>query len=101
MKVRFLNGGQVRKNSAAIMAQALIEKHKIVCNHPFVTFEVDDWSDFLRIVWHAYSDFSRNNELKWLENKLHVEVTLDDGREFSTFVWLDKEYQGIRYVSLY
>lgn len=100
MVIRILNGTCGRPINAAVMAEALLSHHPLGCNHPFVSFHVDDWSEFLRIVWRAYADCSRGERGAFLGERMGVKVTMPDGREFHTAVWYDYESEGLRYVSL-
>lgn len=64
-------------------------------------FKVDDWNQFLHILWHAYSTLSMEEVPSALEGRLGVSVVMDSGKEYNTQVWFDKDCRGLRYVSLY
>lgn len=101
MKIRILNGTSGRKVNAAVMAAALNSGITLTTQHPFCWFEVDDWSQFLHIVWDALAELSRFNALSADNSKLPVLVEMSDERQYHTNVWFDTEYKGLRYVSLY
>ena len=64
-------------------------------------FKVVDWSQFLHILWRAYSTLSMEEVSSALEGRLSVSVVMDNGNEYNTHVWFDKDCGGLRYVSLY
>lgn len=101
MKIRILDGTCGRKVNAAVMAAALNSGRTLTTQHPFCWFEVDEWNQFLHIVWNALSELSRFNALNADNTRLPVLVEMSDARQYNTNVWFDKEYKGLRYVSLY
>lgn len=66
-----------------------------------VSFIVDEWSSFLRIMWLAYADCSRFSDSYSMTKVYNVSVQLENGRFYSTRLWYDSEYKGLRYVSLH
>ena len=100
MIIRTLNGCCGRKMQSAIMAEALIRGKKLSLSHPFVNFEVDDWSEFLGMYWHICAEFSRDSRGCLLKERIPVMIIMSDGRAFETVVWYDGETRGLRYVSL-
>lgn len=101
MKIRILDGTRGRKVNAAVMAAALNSGKSLTTQHPFCWFEVEDWNQFLHIVWDALAELSRFNELNADNTRLPVLVEMSDNRQYNTNVWFDTEYKGLRYVSLY
>lgn len=101
MKIRILNGSCGRKLNAAVMATALTSGRTLTTQSPFCWFDVDDWDQFLHIVWNAYSEFSRFNAISAENTKLPVLVEVGESRMYNTTLWFDTEYKGLRYVSLY
>lgn len=95
-----MNGGRGREINAAIMTQALLSGCKLYASNPFVRFRVNDWTEFLHIVWKAYCACSRDGRGSLMAQRMPVHVTLDDAREFETQVWYDEADRSLRYVSL-
>lgn len=100
MVIQFLNGGRGREINAAIMAQALISGYKLYSNNPFVRFRVEEWDEFIHIVWLAYFACSHDGRGSLMSEKLSVGITMEDGRNFHTQVWYDEDDRCLRYVSL-
>lgn len=101
MKIRILDGSRGRKVNAAVMAAALNSGKSLTTQHPFCWFEVDDWYQFLHIVWDALAELSRFNALSADNTYLPVLVEIGDDRHYATKVWFDTKYKGLRYVSLH
>ncbi len=101
MKIRILDGTCGRKVNEAVMAAALNSGKTLTTYHPFCWFDVDDWNQFLLIVWRALAELSRFYSLSADNTKLPVLVEMSDNRQFKANVWFDTEYKGLRYVSLY
>lgn len=101
MEIRILNGGRGRELNAAIMASALIAGKRLTQNNPYVWFEVNDWDEFLHIVWDAHSEYSKLFTLPASPIKVHVVVAVSQNRNYNTEVWYSIEHGGLHYVSLY
>lgn len=101
MKIQFVseNGRNPFKN--AIIAAALNERKKVVMSQCFVSFDIDEWAEFMKIAWRACAECTRNHRGQWCVERMPVAIQMNDGRTFSTFVWYDVEAKGMRYVSLY
>lgn len=100
MDIRIMNGGRGREINAAIMAQALLAGCKLYATNPFVRFRVAEWTDFLRIVWRAYCECSRDGRGALMSEKMPVNIIMEDGRVFNTKVWYDEDERCLKYVSL-
>lgn len=100
MIIRILNGCCGRKLQSAILAEALSKGKKLTFSHPFVSFEVDDWMEFVRMYWHICAEFSRDSRGCLLLERIPVKIIMADGRSFETEVWFDSIAGGLRYVSL-
>ena len=85
----------------AIVAAALDDKKTVRMAQCFTSFSVEDWPEFMHLVWLACAECSRSHKGQWMVERTPVSVLLDDGRTFSTYVWYDVETRGLRYVSLY
>lgn len=85
----------------AIVAAALIERKKVVMSQCFVSFEVDEWMQFMNLAWKACAKCTRDFRGQWCSKRIPVSITMEDGRTFSSSVWYDVESKGLRYVSLY
>lgn len=85
----------------AIIAAALNAKKTIRMAQCFTSFSVEEWREFMHLVWIACAECSRNHKGQWMVERTPVSVHLDDGRTFSTYVWYDVEARSLRYVSLY
>lgn len=101
MTIEILNGGCGREVNAGIMTSALMQGCTLHGNHPFVSFEVPDWHFFCSLVYHVYCEFSRDYRGLFIAQRVEVDVTLADGRNFHTQVWCDVENKCLRYVSLH
>lgn len=100
MKVQIMNGGHGREVNACIMAKALLAGKTLHVLQPLVDFDVDDWHEFLSIVWRAYADCSRDSRGCGIKMRIPVAVRLEDGRMYHTEVWYDEYSKSLRYVSL-
>lgn len=84
------------------LISAAMDAHKTVrFSGLWFQFKVDDWTQFLHILWCAYSTLSMEEVPSTLDGRLGVSVVMDNGNEYKTQVWYDKECGGLRYVSLY
>lgn len=99
MDIQFIYGAKKGAFASAIMAAALNSGKVLRISHPFVSFEVDTWYDFLRIVWTACADCSRDSRGQEIEKRLPVSINFN-GQAYYTQVWFDSETKGLRYVSL-
>lgn len=99
MKIRFFYGAKAGAFSSAIMAAALNAGFVLHVKHPFVSFDVERWEDFLHVVWNACADCSRDSRGQEIVKPLPVSIHYH-GKVFSTRVWFDVETKGLRYVSL-
>lgn len=100
MNVQFMNGGCGREVNASIMAKALLAGKTLHVSQPFVDFDVADWYEFLRLVWSAYAECSRDNRGCGIKKRISVNVRMGDGRMYCTDVWYDEQSKCMRYVSL-
>ena len=101
MKIQFVTESGRNPFRSAIVAAALDVRKKVVLSQCFVSFEVDEWKQFLDLVWEACAQCSRDFRGQWFSERMPVSITMGDGRTFSTSVWYDVETKGLRYVSLY
>lgn len=99
MEIRFIYGAKKGAFASAIMAAALNTGRVLRITHPFVSFEVDAWQDFLRIVWSACAECSRDSRGQEIVKRLPITINFN-GKAFYTQVWFDSETKGLRYVSL-
>lgn len=99
MKIRFVYGAVKGAFASAIMAAALNSGRVLRINHPFVSLEVDTWSDFLRIIWSACAECSRDSRGQEIVKRLPVSINFN-GKTYYTQVWFDPEKKGLHYVSL-
>lgn len=99
MDIQFIYGAKGGAFPAAIMAAALNAGCVLRVHHPFVTFSVETWTDFLHVVWSACASCSRDARGCEIEKRLPVSVNFN-GKAYYTKVWYDSECGGLRYVSL-
>lgn len=99
MVIKFFYGAKKGAFASAIMAKALISGKALRINHPFVSIEVDEWHDFLRIVSSACAECSRDGRGQLMSVRMPISVTYK-GTEYHTQIWYDNDARGIRYVSL-
>lgn len=99
MEIQFIYGAKKGAFASAVMAAALNNGAVLHISHPFVSFEVDAWSDFLRIVWSACADCSRDSRGQEILKRLPVTINFH-GKAYYTSVWFDPDTKGLRYVSL-
>lgn len=99
MEIQFIYGAKSGAFPSAVMAQALIAGKTLRVSHPFVKFEVEEWSDFLHIVWRAAAECSRDSRGQEFEKKLPVTINYH-GQAYFTKVWVDVPNNCLRYVSL-
>lgn len=99
MEIQFIYGAKKGAFSSAVMAAALNDGKLLRIRHPFVSFEVDTWADFLRIVWSACAECSRDSRGQEIVKRLPISINFH-GKGFYTEVWFDPETKVLRYVSL-
>ena len=99
MEIQFIYGAKAGAFSSAIMAEALNAGFVLHVKHPFVYFAVERWEDFLRVVWRACADCSRDARGQEIVKRIPVSIHYN-GKVFGTQVWYDVESKGLRYVSL-
>lgn len=99
MEIQFIYGAKSGAFPSAIMAHALNAGKALLVSHPFVKFEVDEWSDFLRIVWKAAAECSRDSRGQEFEKKLPVTINYH-GQAYFTTIWVDVQNKCLRYASL-
>lgn len=100
MEIQFLYGAKGGAFQAAIIDAALNAGMVIRKKYPFVSLEVPVWSEFLRVVWRACADCSRDCRGQEIVKGLPVTV-YQNGKPYFTRVWYDIDAKGLRYVSLY
>ena len=99
MEIQFIYGAKAGAFSSAIMATALNAGFVLQVKHPFVSFSVERWEDFLHVVWKACADCSRDSRGQEIVKRLPVTIHYH-GNVYGTSVWYDVETRGLRYVSL-
>lgn len=99
MEIQFIYGAKAGAFSSAIMAAALNAGFILHMKHHFVSISVERWEDFLRVVWRACADCSRDSRGNAIEKRLPVTIHYN-GNVYGTSVWYDSEARGLRYVSL-
>lgn len=99
MDIQFIYGAKKGAFASAIMAAALNSGRVLRIKHPFVSFEVDEWEEFLRLVSIACAECSRDSRGKLISIRMPVAITYK-GVTYHTQVWYDSDARGIRYVSL-
>lgn len=100
MEIRIVYGANAGPFNAEVMAQALAAGHSISISHPFCSFEVDDWSQFMNIVWQACAECSRDARGSFMKVRMPVRV-INNGKEYNTTVWYDDVGNCLHYASLY
>lgn len=101
MKVQLVSEKGRNPFKNAIVAAALNERKAVVMSQCFFSMEVQDWPEFMNIVWKACAECTRDHRGQWCVERTPVSVHLEDGRTFSTYIWYDVDAKGLRYVSLY
>ena len=99
MEIQFIYGAKAGAFSSAIMAAALNSGFVLRVKHPFVSFDVERWEDFLHVVWRACAECSRDRRGQEIVKRLPVSIHYN-GKVYGTQVWYDVEAKGLRYVSL-
>lgn len=99
MEIQFIYGAKGGAFPSAVMAAALNAGHRLLIKHPFVVLKIENWTDFLHIVWKACAVCSRDSRGREIEKRLPITVNYN-GSAYYTKVWYDSESGGLRYVSL-
>lgn len=99
MEIKFIYGAKSGAFASAIMAAALNSGKVLRIKHPFVDIEVGTWEEFLRIIWSACTECSRDSRGQEIVKRLPVTINFH-GKAFHTQVWFDPKVKGLRYVSL-
>lgn len=99
MVIQFVYGAKAGAFSSAVMAAALNSGFVLRVKHPFVSFDVERWEDFLHVVWRACAECSHDSRGQEIVKRLPVTIHYN-GEVFGTQVWYDVETGGLRYVSL-
>ena len=99
MEIQFIYGAKGGAFASAIMAAALNSSRVLRISAPSVYINVDAWSEFLRIVWSACAECSRDSRGQEIVKRLPVTINFH-GKAYYTHVWYDQEVKGLRYVSL-
>lgn len=99
MEIKFIYGAKEGSFASAIMAAALNSGRVLRISHPFVSFEVDTWTVFLRIAWTACAECSRDNRGQEIVKRLPLTLNYH-GKKYCTEIWYSPESKGIHYVSL-
>lgn len=100
MKIQFVTEQGRNPFKNAIVAAALDGGKTMTMSQCFVSFEVDVWSDYLKLVWKACAECTRDYRGQWCIERMPVTVTLKSGRIITVLVWYDVAAKGLRYVSL-
>ena len=100
MEIQFIYGAKKGAFASAIMAAALNSGRVLRISAPSVYFEVDEWSDFLNIVWSACAECSRDSRGQEIVKRMPVYVHYHNKR-YWTQIWFDTEAKALRYTSLY
>lgn len=101
MTIQILDGRGDRVVQASVMAEALLRHKKLVMRPPFVSFEVEDWHEFLGMMWRVCGDLTRDSRGAFLRMRMPVVIIQPSGKSYHTSVWFDETTKGLRYVSLY
>lgn len=99
MDIQFIYGAKKGAFASAVMAAALNSGKVLRISHPFVLIEFEEWADFLRVVWSACAECSRDSRGQEIVKRLPVAINYH-GKLFYTAVWFDPETKGLRYASL-
>lgn len=99
MEIKFIYGAKEGAFTKAIMAAALNSGRVLRISNPFVSFEVDAWTDFLRIVWTACAECSRDSRGQEIVKRLPISLNFK-GKKYCTEIWYSPETKGLHYASL-
>lgn len=100
MTIKILDGRGDHVVQASVMAEALLKGKKLTVRPPFVSFEVEDWHEFLGMMWSVCSDLTRDSRGTFLSRRMPVVIIQPSGKTYRTEVWFDETSKGLRYVSL-
>lgn len=65
-----------------------------------VMFTCDVWNEFLKAMWHGFSEASKASHGWAMRRKYEVVIVTDKGRRYVTQLWLDENCRGLRYACL-
>lgn len=99
MDIKFIYGAKKGAFASAIMAAALNSGRVLRITHPFVSFEVDEWEEFLKLVATACAECTRDARGQLISIRMPISITYK-GKKYTTQVWYDNDMRGIRYVSI-
>lgn len=99
MEIKFIYGARKGAFASAIMAAALNKGRILRIKHPFVSFEVDTWTDFLHIAWAACAECSRDSRGQEIVKRLPISLN-HHGKAYCTEIWYNPENKGLYYASL-
>lgn len=99
MEIKFIYGAQKGAFASAIMVAALNSGRVLRITPPYVSLEVDTWTDFLRIVWTACADCSRDSRGQEIVKRLPIMLNFH-GKMYCTEIWYSPKARGLHYVSL-
>lgn len=100
MTIQILDGRGDHVVQASVMAEALLKGKTLTMRPPFVSFEVEDWHEFLGMMWHVCSELTRDSRGAFLRRRMPVAIIQPSGKTYRTEVWFDETVKGLRYVSL-
>lgn len=100
MIIQILDGRGDHVVQASVMAVALLKGKMLTMRPPFVSFEVEDWHEFLGMMWHVCSELTRDSRGAFLRRRMPVAIIQPSGKTYRTEVWFDETVKSLRYVSL-
>lgn len=92
------NGRNPFKN--AILSECLLERGRISIYMPYAYIEVPEWTIFCKCVIRAAADCSRDNRGSYFKYGLLVKVAHENGHEYTVFLSIDANLNGLRYGSV-
>jgi len=92
------NGRHPFKN--AILAECLLERGRISVESAYAYIEVPEWAMFCKCVIRAAAACSRDSRGWYFKDRLSVRVTLENGHEYSVFLRINAELNGLTYGSI-
>lgn len=92
------NGRNPFKN--AVISECLLERGIISICTPFAYIEVPEWPMFCKCVIRAAADCSRDNRGSYFKSGLIVQVTHENGHQYSVLLRIDTDLNGLRYGSI-
>lgn len=100
MTISIVNDGGRNRVKNTIFVKALLERKRLVVKKPFTSFDVDNWKDFCEICMKAYAECTRDSRGADVEKRIGVKITMPSGKVYTTSIWCDIAFNGMRYVSL-